>query len=500
MATTLVFLDFTGLLSPAFVQAVLYPEFTPSIIKFSTHPGFAACGFILVLILTILFGRIYCSFICPLGTLQDLISHTSKKTGPKKFYGPLQTHKKVHIAFLAVVTAPVMVGSIFAVTLLDPYSNFGRLVQSLFRPIVLAGNNVVAALLGYFNRFDLYPVALQPVAIATLVFPLLFLSLVGWMSFQHGRLYCNSICPVGALLRVFARFSLFKISIVPERCKSCQLCQRVCKAGCIDRKAKQVDFERCVGCFNCLTTCPSDGIVFSLSKRNPATRKLAVNESRRSFVLAGPLLWFSQAIAGDTTKVIKPQKESTVPEQKHFAVTPPGSIGLKHFTRTCTACQLCVSSCPSQVLQPSVLQYGLGGLLQPTMDFTTAYCNFECTRCTDVCPAGALVRLSTEEKELSQAGRVVFVKENCVVYTENTDCGACTEHCPTKAVTMVPYKNSRMPEVNPDYCIGCGACEHACPTRPYRAIYVDGNPVHLRAKKKPAEQKPEIKVDEDFPF
>ncbi len=117
-----------------------------------------------------------------------------------------------------------------------------------------------------------------------------------------------------------------------------------------------------------------------------------------------------------------------------------------------------------------------------------------------MCPSGALRKLTVDEKKLNQSGRVVFVRENCVVYTENTDCGACTEHCPTKAVTMVPFKNSRIPEVKQEYCIGCGACEHACPTRPYRAIYVDGNPVHLTAKKKEPEKKQEVNIKEDFPF
>jgi formate hydrogenlyase subunit 6/NADH:ubiquinone oxidoreductase subunit I len=108
--------------------------------------------------------------------------------------------------------------------------------------------------------------------------------------------------------------------------------------------------------------------------------------------------------------------------------------------------------------------------------------------------------MTVEEKKISQAGRVVFIKQNCVVFTENTDCGACTEHCPTKAVTMIPYKNSRMPEIKQEYCVGCGACEHACPTRPYKAIYVDGNAVHLLATKKPPESKPQIDLKQDFPF
>ncbi len=500
VSTTLVFLDFPGLISPVVVRAILFLQFAPSTLNFIRLAGIGAFGFILILGLTILFGRVYCSSVCPLGTLQDLISYASTRARPKKYHEPLQTHRKIHFAFLIVAALPALFGSIFALTLLDPYSNFGRLAQTVFRPIMLFGNNAIAGVLSNFDRFDLYPVALPPFSVVSLALPILFLILIGWMSFRYGRLYCNSMCPVGALLRLFARYSLFKISIAPERCKSCQLCQRVCKAGCIDRKAKSIDSERCVECFNCLTACPSDGIKFTSSYRRRTHNEKTFDETRRSFLLGTPLIWLGKVTASDTTKTIKPKKESTVPERKHYPVAPPGSISLRHFTQTCTACQVCISACPSQVLQPSVLQYGLGGLLQPTMDFSTSYCTFECTRCTEVCPSGALARLSLDEKKLSQSGRVVFIRENCVVYTEDTDCGACTEHCPTKAVTMIPYKNSRMPEVNPDYCVGCGACEHACPTRPYRAIYVDGYPVHHKAKVKPPEKRPEMKTSEDFPF
>ena len=499
-ATALVLLDFLSLLPPALVRSILFLQFTPSLISFLTFAGAAASGFIVVLVLGLLLGRIYCSTICPLGTLQDIISFASRKFRPKNYHEPLEPHARIHLAFLLVAALPVAIGSMFAVTVLDPFSNFGRLMTSLGRPMVMTISNVLASLLELFSRYDVYPVEVKSVALATIVLPLLFLALVGWMSFQHGRLYCNSICPVGSLLRIVSRYSFFRIVIDVDHCKSCQLCQRVCKAGCIDRNEKTVDFERCVDCFNCFTVCPSKGLKFVWSFKANEPRELAVNGARRSFLLGPPLLFLGRRIAADTVKVVKPQKESTIPEPRHRPVTPPGSISLTHFTQTCTACQVCISACPSQVLQPSLLQYGLAGLLQPTMDFSASFCNFECTACTEICPTGAIRKLTVEDKKLSQAGRVVFIKENCVVYTENTDCGACTEHCPTKAVTMVPYKNSRMPEVKPEYCIGCGACEHACPTRPYRAIYVDGNPVHLLAKKKEPEKQQSINVGDDFPF
>jgi ferredoxin len=136
------------------------------------------------------------------------------------------------------------------------------------------------------------------------------------------------------------------------------------------------------------------------------------------------------------------------------------------------------------------------------MDYLTSFCNFDCNKCGQVCPTGAILPLTTEEKHVTQMGKAVFVRQNCVVYTDETDCGACSEHCPTKAVHMVPYKNGLViPEVDQDICIGCGACEHPCPVEaPYKAIFVNGNPVQQIAKTPEKGEKQIIDDTEDFPF
>ena len=135
------------------------------------------------------------------------------------------------------------------------------------------------------------------------------------------------------------------------------------------------------------------------------------------------------------------------------------------------------------------------------MDYSTNYCNFECTLCADVCPTGAILSLAAEAKKTYQMGQVQLILENCVVYAENTACGACSENCPTQAVTMVPYREGlTLPEIVPEICIGCGACEYACPVRPFKAIYVDGHQVHQVAKEPPKEELEQPDMDEEFPF
>ena len=186
--------------------------------------------------------------------------------------------------------------------------------------------------------------------------------------------------------------------------------------------------------------------------------------------------------------------------KKENPITPPGSVSQKRFQQHCTSCHLCVSKCPSHVLKPAFMEYGLAGIMQPTVSFEKGFCNFDCTVCGDVCPNGAILPISVEQKHLTQMGYVVFIEENCIVYTDGTSCGACSEHCPTQAVAMVPYKDGlTIPHVNKEICVGCGGCEYVCPARPFRAIYIEGNPVQKEAK--PFKENEEHKVEiDDFGF
>ena len=191
----------------------------------------------------------------------------------------------------------------------------------------------------------------------------------------------------------------------------------------------------------------------------------------------------------------------SVPYKREFPLSPPGSKSFAHLSRRCVACHLCVAQCPSHVLRPSKEQYAAAGFSQPTMVFDVhAFCNYDCTICGQVCPAGAIKPMSVEEKHRTQIGRVVFIKDNCVVVTDGTNCGACAEHCPTQAVHMVPLTGSlTIPDTNPSLCVGCGACESICPVRPYRAIHVEGLPIHGEAVLPEQTKQEETKLD-DFGF
>jgi len=498
------FIDFTNSFSGAFVNGMLFFQFIPSLIKFINLAGILTAGFIVVLILTLFFGRIYCSTFCPLGTLQDIVAHISQKIKRRKFYKYSKPHDWLRYFFLAITIVFVFSGSLLYVNLLDPFSAFGKIISNLIRPVYYGANNLAVFVLEKTNLYTLYPVKLKSYNWISSCFSALLFVLILRLTIKRGRFYCNSVCPVGTCLGLVSGLSLYKIRLDESSCTSCGICGANCKSGCIDSKNKKVDFSRCVGCLNCLTVCPGNGVKFSLSYleryRIEKTPEINDGNNRRQFLLNSASISIGLlSIASDSfSQDIKGKK---IPIIKKYPVTPPGSVSIAHFHNNCTACHLCISACPTHVLQPSIVEYGWDGLFQPRMDYKASFCNFECILCSEICPTGAILPIALEKKKLTQLGKTNFVKENCVVYTDETACGACSEHCPTKAVNMIFYKGKlKIPEVTQEICIGCGACEYACPTTP-KSIYVEGNPVHLEAQKpKEIKSETEVKPEDDFPF
>ena len=525
--TTLLFVDFDRIGETPAATAALYPQFVPSLLKFSQSVAWGAAGFLAVLVLTLLFGRVYCSTICPLGTLQDIVIRvTDKLRKPRKVKFRYQrSHDVLRYGVLALAVGLFLSGSTLALSLLDPFSNFGRIAGDLIRPFYVVVHNGFGQLLESFGVYGPFPLHWKAPPLATLIFPALFLlGLIG-LSAARGRLFCNTLCPVGALLGLVSRFALFKIRIPQDACVLCAQCSIHCKAGCIRLKTKEVDFSRCVACFNCMTVCETHGIGYAWSGPVPLRRSSPValpgpqpsnssevlhraalsrdGEARRALLRAGATALVGLAsLPGSSSVEAKPSNRvpTRLVNAKTWPVAPPGARDIVRFNDLCTACHLCVSACPYGVLQPSLLDYGWSGLLQPRLDFATGYCSYECNRCGQVCPTGAILPLALVAKQTVQLGVAHFVRDNCIVYTDHTACGACDEYCPTKAVHMIPYRDGlAIPEVRSALCVGCGACENACPARPYRAIYVDGHPVHrqaLRPSAKPLEHQP----DSGFPF
>jgi ferredoxin len=432
----------------------------------------------LLIIATLIFGRIYCSVVCPLGIMQDFFSWLGGKTKKNRFS---YAEEKVWLryGFLVVFILALIIGFAPLTTLFAPYSAYGRIVNSLFKPLYDMLNNWLAGIDTAHDRYNFTEVQIWTRSVTTFVVAILTLLILGFLAWRKGRLYCNSICPVGTVLSFFSRFSLLRVRFDKDKCKSCGMCEKNCKAQAIDFKNGTVDYSRCVVCGDCLDKCKFDALHYTAQK--PVAAPKPVDTERRAFLVGAAVAGTTAALAQTQMKVdggLAVIEDKKAPK-RNTIITPPGSVGIRHLERHCTACQLCVSSCPNNVLRPST---DLQHFMQPVMSFERGYCRPECTRCSEVCPAGAIKPITREEKTAIHAGHAVWVKENCVVLTDGVSCGNCARHCPTGAIQMIDYKGPngtvKVPAVDENKCIGCGACENLCPARPFSAIYVEGNEMH----------------------
>jgi len=470
---TLLFLDFTGMLHGWFGWLAKI-QFLPAVLALNV-------GVILFLvILTLICGRVYCSVICPLGVLQDIMAWIGRKFKKSKklpySYSPAISWLRYGVLGVFIIALVSGFGSLAA--LLAPYSSYGRIANNLFRPLWQWGNNLLAYFAERAGSYAFYETDVWLKSLPTFIIAAATFAVLAVLAGRNGRTYCNTICPVGTVLGFLSRYSLFRITIDPEKCNKCSLCARNCKAACIDIKEHKIDASRCVACMDCIDKCSHGAISYTTPKK--ALKQ--VNETRRSFFTATALVAAGSVLKAQEKKVdggLATIEDKKIPERS-TPIVPPGSWSIRHMAQHCTACQLCVSVCPNQVLRPSA---DLMKLMQPEMSYERGYCRPECTKCSEVCPAGAIRPITKADKSSIQIGHAVWVKKNCIPLTDGMECGNCARHCPVAAIQMVPSnpedENSpKIPVVNVERCIGCGACENLCPARPFSAIYVEGHERH----------------------
>ena len=468
---TLLFLDFTGTLHHWFGWLAKI-QFLPAVMALNV------LVVVVLVALTLLFGRIYCSIICPLGVFQDILARLHRKKN-KYGYSKEVRWLRYPVLVIFVIAVAAGVGSIFQ--LLAPYSSYGRIATMIFQPIWKLGNNLLATIAERVDSYVFYTTDVWMKSLPVLIIALVTLMVLIVLAWRGGRTYCNTICPVGTILSFFARFSFLKIRFDEDKCKNCSLCSKNCKAACIDFKTHTVDYSRCVVCGNCIDSCKFGALKYSCKSRKSSDSS-EVDTSKRSFLLASALI-STAALAQKKEKLMDggiAELEDKVAPERQTPLSPPGSLSFRNLSTRCTGCQLCVSECPNQVLRPSS---DLVHLMQPTMSYEHGYCRPECTRCSEVCPAGAILPVDKPEKSSIQIGHAVWIKKNCVVLTDEVECGNCARHCPSGAIEMVPLdagdeESPMVPAINETACIGCGACEYVCPSRPFSAIYVEGHEVH----------------------
>jgi ferredoxin len=473
----LLFADASGILPPK-LAVLAQAQLIPALLSGSVAV-FAA-----LVAITLIFGRIYCSVLCPLGVLQDAISRTGK--GRFRF-APAAT--RLRLGALALFVFALCAGIPFLFALLEPYSIFGRMAADILAPLWQSAGNVLALASERAGNFAVGPTPVWQKGPPALVAALLTLAVIGALARKTGRTWCNTLCPAGTVLGFLGRFSLLKPRIDAAACVHCGRCAEACKASCIDAGNGELDASRCVACFNCLEKCRRGAIRYGAKiSASPAKEGEArpdpadpADPGRRGFLAAAlslgglPPHAARRDLAAEEKIPALTRKERP---KRDVPVTPPGSHGLRAFMERCTGCQLCVSACPNQVLSA----FGLGtGMFQPALSFERGFCRVNCVTCSVVCPTGAITPIDAAEKSVTQIGRAVLDPERCINSAEEEKCVACVRNCPPGALTLIEGQDgSRRIAVDTERCTGCGACEYLCPVRPLSAVWVEGNREHRR--------------------
>lgn len=514
LAVTVLFLDPSGSLRH-FIGWTAKMQLLPAVLSLNL------VVIIFTALLTIVFGRVYCSIICPLGVLQDIISNLSgRRKGKKNRFTPRREAKWLRYGVWALFVAAIAFGVQAFVELLAPYSAYGRILSSLRHPLL--------------------PTAI----IAAVTF-----AVIAVLAWRGGRTWCNTVCPVGTTLSFLSRFSLLRPVIDTDKCRDCHLCEKRCKASCININEHKVDYSRCVACLDCIDNCKAGALKYratwggnasakdAKSKEvsdkqtvvtkddaklasatqqatqgtrqqaesdrpksgqgadaaNKATQGAQPDSGRRAFIATAAFVTAATALKAQQGGIGGASGERTgdggfadiIPKTapvRTERLTPFGSLSVGKFYASCTACQLCVTHCPNHVLKPST---DIGHFMQPYMSYEDGYCRPECVTCSELCPAGAIRPISREEKSSFHIGTATVDRSLCVVERDGVSCGNCARHCPVGAITMVQKEAGNpssplIPAVNEARCIGCGACENLCPSRPVSAIHVNGLQVHIK--------------------
>ncbi|MDR1535658.1 MAG: 4Fe-4S dicluster domain-containing protein [Planctomycetota bacterium] len=421
---------------PGAIAGILSWVPAPSLVgALTTGSAFRAGAALALFFCTFMFGRFFCSFLCPLGTSQDIIALLVPERQSRV---PNLRLLRYGVLFLSL--ALLAGGWALAFGILDPFSRFGALAAA-------AGRGADASAFGLA----------APPALALLVV---------WKR----RLFCVSLCPVGTLLGLLSRHGVYGMRITGA-CTRCGLCERRCPTSCIESAGRSLDNERCLLCLNCLSACPGRSIAYTRRSSPPPPEPGGV--SRRGFLLVSAAagigaLGVGRGLAGAVRAL------ALTAENMEGAVLPPGALKAELFVGRCTGCRICSLHCPPGIIKASPL-----GFAPVRLDYSQSGCAYECTACNGVCPSGALRPLALADKQWLKIGEAEYERDKCRVVRYGEPCGACARACPKGAIFLEDGPNGlRIPVVAAYHCIGCGACRAACPGRP-KAMAV-----------KPIEQRP----------
>ncbi len=433
---------------------------------------------LLTVILTIVLGRVFCGWVCPLGAVHQFSSFVFKKT---KFLRPPR-EEKASVATKYYILVFVLVSAVFTldlVGLLDPFSFLYRsFAVAVFPGLTHAASGLVGALYGLKLESVAQPVSqwFQKLSVNSTFHQGLFIfglfALAVGLNAKKERFWCRYVCPLGALLGIFSRWNVFKVRVNMDKCIKCNLCTMHCETQAVPYPNEKWRSAECVYCGTCAAICPTAAITYPATAR---PEKLdTVDLSRRKLILTTGL----GAIIAPIFNITPARKRADLK-----LIRPPGALAEEDFVRKCVKCGECMKACPTNALQPALLEAGPEGLWTPMLVPRIGYCEYYCSLCTQVCPTGAIRKLKIEEKTTVKIGSAWIKKDRCIPYALGKPCIVCEEHCPTspKAIKFVMVETKlpdgsvatqKAPVIDNSLCIGCGICENKCPVVDDPAIYV----------------------------
>jgi len=433
---------------------------------------------VMMVVLTAIFGRFFCGWMCPMGSWIDFISLVRRK---KQERFSESTKAKISRPKFFILLFIFVVGflGIQIAWILDPIVMAARVISlNVIPAMTLAvdrGLQFFIQRFGFYEPFyDFYRFLKSGILGVNVHFftssllTLGFFLIVTACAIFISRLWCRMLCPLGAFYALNARASLLKRRT--EGCTFCGQCTQACRMGAIKENGAYHPGE-CILCMDCVYACPQEITHFSFfppSKSKQQNKISSRGISRRDFILLlgaiFPLLGFKTS-----------QKSFAV----HPVVRPPGALPEAQFVDSCVRCGNCMKVCLTNGLQPVTLESGLEGLWTPQLVPEIGYCEYNCHLCGDVCPTQAIKKLSLEDKQKAKLGIAEIDKTMCIAWAENKECIVCEEHCPVpeKAIKsteqIVDGKKIFKPRVDEQLCVGCGICQNKCPTKPLRAIRVN---------------------------
>jgi MauM/NapG family ferredoxin protein len=443
-----------------------------------------------LLLATVLVGRFFCSYVCPLGAILDFLDPLLFRRVKRRTLDADASLRNVKYVVLIVFIAAALAGSSL-VYLLDPIALLTRTYTlALFPPFVGLVNLVLDAVRPVAEAMRWMNIATlsyaQPVFYMSLVMFLIFAGVIA-LGRLAPRFWCRYLCPLGALLSLVSPLGRLRREVGSE-CPACGACQKTCPMGAATEEGG-TQVAECIQCRTCVAACPKDVIAFPVSPRMlPEGIRPRPDLSRRGFLYS---------VAGGVGMGFAVRESPfTALQSKQQLIRPPGALPENDFLATCIRCGECMKSCLTNTLQPTLWESGLAGLWTPKLDLRFAACEQECNVCGKVCPTQAIRSLDLEEKTHAKLGTAVLKKEMCLVWAQDKLCLICDEICPYDAIVFRTIDGYRRPFVVASRCNGCGYCEQRCPVEGDSAIVVAPiGQIRLRTESYVAEAK---KLQLDF--